>query len=212
MYLGKVLNTPDDMLGAVPLKGKQAIVRVDTDEVLSIVSDRYEVTQHQEIFEAFNSIKELEYVKSSQTSDGGVCFWNFNIKNPDKSIYEVKKGDIVSFSIRAFNSHNFLTGRGGELYANRLICTNGMVMPTYISSISFKHMNNNAIGKIDSQIEQLSSKTTEMVEIWKQWLTFKPDTTKINAFVNKLDIHEHKIEEIQEKMYSSNSLWEIYNC
>lgn len=190
-------------------KDRKALVRTDTNEVLSIVSDRYQPTQHSDVFEMFNQLEGLNYTGHSMTGDGGVCFWNFDIDGEKPR--EVSVGDPVSFRFRAFNSHNLMTGRGIELIAMRLVCRNGMVLPKSMGIYSFKHMNND-FQRLNSVVEKFKEEPQSVVNLWKRWLTTEPDKDAVNAFVSKLGITQEKDElTLRAEMLQRKNLWEIYN-
>lgn len=190
-------------------RDKKALVRTDTNEVLSLVSDRYQETQHDEVFKIFDRVEGLNFDKYKLSDDGGVCFWEFNIDSARPM--EVNKGDVVQFKFRAFNSHNFLTGRGGELIAYRLVCTNGMVMPFKASTLSFKHMAND-FNDIHELVKKQYGNMDKMVETWQNWLTIYPSEIEVDTFVTKLELTNPETDyDMRQKMKAETNLWGVYN-
>jgi hypothetical protein len=192
--------------------GKKAVINAETNEVLSIVSDRYELTYHEDVINTFDSIEEIVREDIKLSEDGGIMFAKYNLPNHGKDSHEIRIGETVKFSLRVFNSYNLMTSRGVELIAHNLICNNGMVVPKHVATISFRHMNNNGMAHLGGRIGQYTNDMADIVNVWKHWLTIKPEESKIRGFVHELPLGtEEIVDGLLNEMVTKTTLWDIYN-
>ena len=119
--------------GFRPVPGKKALINAKTDQVISIVSDRYKVVTNEEIFSAFcDSVQrspinaEEARVVVKQTETGGRAMVDFVFPNH----YTAVTGDTSQTALQlcALNSFDgslrYMVKAGGL----RMKCLNGQVL------------------------------------------------------------------------------------
>ena len=194
------------------VSGKKAIVRVDTGEVLGVVSDKYKLVRHQELLNSMEQvIKELSLwpeLSVSLCKRGALMF--AKILTP--RIWEPKEGDIVRFGLQVFNSYNGSLPVGVILIALRLKCSNGMTVPETIVYFALKHYDSLSLGDIRRKSEDVLAKVDVVVKKWERWCSIKVEKEKVQDFLNRLygrrlrDVLYRRYEELKE----GDSVWDLY--
>ena len=148
---------PFDELGDVVLmdnSGYKFIVREDTGDVLSCVTDKYKVVQNYSVIEAAEPIlKETGAVltEAESFSNGARSIWTWKI--PDIKV-KVDKKDFVNPTITIKNSYDGSVQLHILAGAFRLVCSNGLVIGTTISNKVNKHsIYNLNLDKIEESIK-----------------------------------------------------------
>lgn len=200
-------TAPDVHRRNVP--GRKAIINDDTNQVISIVSDRYELLEHKKVVDIFDNVDGITRNNIKLSDDGGIMFANYKLDGLD--VYEVAKGDYVDFSIRAFNSYNFATGCGFEIIGNRLICTNGMTIPKSVARFSFKHMKNDGLSKLSETIFNSKMSIPSMGNAWREWNKIIPYYDKKEGFVKQLNLTPDVEEDMLINFEGGHTLWDVYN-
>jgi len=160
---------------------------------------------------SFDQLNTLERDKYTLSKDGGVLFVYYKIRGINKK--EVKKGDFVNFFVRVFNSYNTMTGRGFELYGNRLVCDNGMVVPRTLAGFSLRHQ-----GKqkqvIQNAVQTYASRIKDIIELWSRWTEQDIHFGKVREFIKSLKLTEKPENYLIDKVLARKQpykLWDIYN-
>jgi len=134
--------------------GHKFIVRKDTGDVLSCVTDKYKVVQNQSIIEAAEPVlKESGAVLTEAESfaNGARTVWTWKI--PDIKV-KVDKKDYLNPTITLKNSYDGSVQLHILAGAFRLICSNGLVVGTTISNKMNKHsIYNLNLDKIEESIK-----------------------------------------------------------
>ena len=197
----------------VPVPRRKAIVREDTNEVLSIVGTNYRIMKHETVIDLFGEKLNKAPDEVKMTDDGGVMFAKFTL--PSLKSAEVAKGDIIDFSLRVFNSYNMLTSTGFEVVGKRLVCMNGMTVPKSMASFSFKHLNNDGMHRLTDTLLNVGDTIPETVEIWKKWTHTTPSYHRIAGFYDMLDINDDIKKELLNKSYPNDkaekTTWDHFN-
>lgn len=148
---------PFDELGDVVLmdnSGYKFIVREDTGDVLSCVTNTYKVVQNYSVIEAAEPIlKETGAVltEAESFSNGARSIWTWKI--PDIKV-KVDKKDFVNPTITIKNSYDGSVQLHILAGAFRLVCSNGLVIGTTISNKVNKHsIYNLNLDKIEESIK-----------------------------------------------------------
>ena len=82
------------------IPNKKAVVRKDSEQVLGVVANNYELTPHRTVVDIFDNIDLLEREKVSLCKGGAVMFANYGFKGGNISAEtEVAVGDAVRFSL-----------------------------------------------------------------------------------------------------------------
>ena len=200
------------------VKKYKAVVREDNGKVLGIVGNNYKIVPHTQVLDAFNAVTMLEPKRVEVCKDGGVMFARYDIKVAGQlKMAEVKVGDAVSFGLRVFNSYDKSFGVGFELVANRLVCSNGLVMPKTMARLSLRHFDNVNIDRFSSLIHGRMEKIEPTVEKWREWMRIHPRKSVIESFVKgirKENLGAEIREQLLERSLKANEemgVWGIYN-
>lgn len=122
----------------------RAVVDYTTGSVMSIVSDKYTLVQHEDIlYEALQEVNNLSGVLGQpdiniKMMNGGAKMV-YTIHWPSEA-KDIKKGDPVAPLFRGVNSYDTSTRMASEYGAMRLVCTNGMVVGHADSKVSRRHI------------------------------------------------------------------------
>lgn len=206
----------------------KAVVNDSTHEVEAIVSDKYLLIEHKQIFEpVVQAMKTLGVgIKGTVTVDGGRCYADILFDDPrfkvdvnrGEQMQKLKNGektDIINFGMRFFNSYDKTTSFGAEVFAVRLICLNGMVRPVALKSIREVHTGDKkivikSIVKLFEALVEESPKFADIVSRARQEIV----TLKLlNELLVSWKLGEKHIKNIMEKARKIDELnqWNIYN-
>lgn len=116
-----------------------AVVRTDTNEILSTVSESYRLVHHREIFDLANDYMNKigkPTVKYHMVNNGAKIVGEYTFKE----IYEdVKKGDTVGLRLYFVNSYDTSCSISTSIGGLRLVCTNGMVVRGAEYNTRYRH-------------------------------------------------------------------------
>jgi len=128
---------------------------------------------------------------------------------------EVRKGDTVSYQVRAFNSYNMEFGVGFEIRALRLVCTNGLTVPRGVARLSFKHVEGLNMNTLTEIIFQKMEGAKEVTQIWREWTEKAAKEDKVKEFCESLDTLGEKT---RNKLYEASlrendkmGMWGVFN-
>jgi len=193
------------------VSGKKAIVRVDTGEVLGVVSDKYKLVRHQEVLSSMEQVfKELAMGEPSISlcKRGAVMFAKFLTPKT----WEPKEGDIVRFGLQVFNSYNGSLPVGVILIALRLKCSNGMTVPETMTRFMIKHYDSLSLGDIRRKSEDVLGKIDVVVKRWGGWSQVKVDEQKVRDFLVSL-FGRRSSEDLYRKyleLKEGDTVWDFY--
>jgi hypothetical protein len=126
-----------------------AVVRTDTNRILSTVGQGYKIVHHSEIFsladDYMRTIGQPD-VKYHTINNGARIVGEYTFKE----VYEdVKKGDTVGLRLYFLNSYDGSSSISMSVGGLRLVCTNGMIVPGAEYNTKYRHSGNNIInGKL----------------------------------------------------------------
>lgn len=203
----KRLKTEDGVI--VPSK---AIVRADTNEVLSVMSNEYKVIRHSEVLNQFEKSlgDELSNRKVTLCKNGAILFARY--ETPKIESIEVKKDDIVKFGVEAFNSYDGSLPVGFVFTALRLVCTNGMTIPKSIARISVRHIGNPDITNIREDFAKRLPLYLKTANKWREWADITPEEVVVDKFFKEMfgKRHQKAFAELY-KQSEDKTLWGLYN-
>jgi hypothetical protein len=139
--------------------GHKFIVREDTNEVISCVTDKYQLLTNEELMKtAEPSMKKIGAILSEANvySNNKRTVWKWRLPNTK---VEIAKNDFVNPEIIIKNSYDGSSEVTAFAGAYRLVCTNGMIIGHTLSKESFRHIIWTDKTKIDNVIKSVISKT-----------------------------------------------------
>lgn len=134
--------------------GKVCTIRKDTNEVLGVVSPKYQVCQNEEAFDFVNNVNNVEFVKAGQTKNGLVYVIG---KLPETTVL----GDTFTPYLIFQNGHNGMYTVKTTICPLRIVCQNqfNYAFKTSPNTISIHHSSQFS-GKI-KEAERLIASTAE---------------------------------------------------
>lgn len=200
----------------------RAVVRTDTNEVLSVQSPKYKLLRNEDVYPVFeNYLKHSMidttdmYIQDSIAYNGARTIRSY--KFPAHQVV-IKKGDLVDMELRVTNSYDgsypFMALVGGW----RLICSNGMVIGETYSKVYGRHTLNLNIS--DAAIRTNLALQAFLVESekWKHWANSRiTDEEAERIFKAMNGAGERVSKELMliyqdEKSELGNTLWAVYNA
>ena len=194
--------------------GYKFIVREDTNQVLSCMSEDYKVITNKQIMDIALPVlgkKKAELVECRMFADGARVQWKYRI--PDVRV-EVSKGDFINPEIIIKNSYDGSTEVKAFGGAYRLICSNGMVIGYAIGeNRGIRHIGNNTHNDVERIINSIIMQVTEI---------FNKDFPKlIETNIRKSHIGEiiklfpeTVMKDVVNKLITSNpkTYWDLLNA
>ena len=212
LYEFDVEKQPMFLATGEQVQGREAVVRTDTHETLGVVSKNYKIVPHTKIIDTFNLTGLLTQRKVDVCKGGAVMLASFDFQK--NNLADIKVGDTVSFGIRAFNSYDLSLGVGFEIVANRLICTNGLVMPKAMARLSYKHFESFSIDRLTDTLIKRYEGSRDVVQTWSRWTGIKPRADRIKEFYESLPLVTKKQQAtLIEKSEDAKDLgvWGVFN-
>ena len=160
------------------IPNQKALVREDTQQVLSIVSDNYKVVTHAEVIDkakgVFYSLGKPE-IKYNVSKNGA----NLVAMAEYKDVRSSMVGDTVGMRVFMENSYNKKKGVSFFIGGVVLSCLNGMVSSNTLDTFSFRHTKNQTIEL--PTLDDLQSAWYKQMDVWRGYQ---------NMFVPKKDVRQ----------------------
>ena len=172
---------------------KRVLFRSDTNEALSVVSDKFKVVQPYEVLEFFRDLTEFHGMKLSTagTLFGGKRFWALaEIGMTD----EVVPGDKIEGHLLLVTSVDGTVATTAKFCSERIVCANTL-------SVGLAEKSNKPVIKVSHKSQfDASAVKIEMGLIEKGWLKFMSDMrslteVKMTAEQNQSFFHKHLLKE-----------------
>ena len=195
---------------------RMAVVNTISNRVIGIVSPRYKVIHNTDLLKVITPTLEDLKVDGSNpqirtTKGGAVTFFKFL---GDKVTGEIQKGDVVRFGIEFFNSYDGSMPVGFHIIAERLVCTNGLVVPKSITEIHIRHIGDVNIGTIKNRVKEYFPKTIAAINLWKKWSETRPQEYQLDSFLRKVTGERLRLDfmnRYKNLPKDKQNLWEFYN-
>jgi len=200
--------------GGLPVPEAQAIWRPDKNICLGIKTKKYRLVKHGDFLDIVAPVLESEYLNNSSLKicqNGAIMFCKFFSDTHYKE--EIKVGDIVKFGIEVFNSYDGTSRCGALLVAERLVCSNGMVVPSTLLSFSIKHIGTVEMVKIKDEIKFILHNIGNCIVNYKKWSETEISIDRVELFFKKFFGNREKEQlfegfKVAEK---HNTVWDLYN-
>jgi len=203
--------------------GKSLIIREDTNDLISVVSDDYLLIPNRlvvdNLLKEFSGIIEMNTARIKQNTFSNINYssLSFDLKYPKR---EVKTGDVVGAVLRVENSYDTTKALRVSMNALRLVCSNGMTVDSEIFHSKTKHIGDakaeevvlEMITKVkDKGEEKFLGLGERFLEMANTELT--PDIKE--EFIKIISSHpKYVVEAITNQIISTKpkDLWDLYNC
>lgn len=141
----------------IVIPGKVATVRTDTNEVLGVVSDNYEICQNEDAFAFVDSVDNVEIVKAGQTYTGMVYMIG---KMPSTKVLNDEFTPYLIFQ----NGHNGKYTVKTTICPLRIVCQNqfNMAFKESANTISIQH-SRNYLARL-AEAEKLIKRTAQYMQ------------------------------------------------
>lgn len=212
----RIALTQKEGFEAIPTERYKGIWNVDNNALACIAGEGYKIIQHGEVVQQFAE------VLGQLGLEGDGQLWDmrdrvevkFVFKNLDL-VDDGKKG--IKLGVRLVNSYNKQNCLTGELYAWRLVCSNGMVLGSAINNIALKrhHSENVDVRKemrefIKRAIESEHRLKLLVSEAMKDTLEWEYCEKLLEVVVYQKKYREMLQEELQGKKKLTR--WDLYNA
>lgn len=191
LFVEEAEESNDEDVTFSELTGWSAATRNDTGDVLSIVSDSYQIVQNRECFQFFDSIVdrgEAIYETAGVLGKGERIF--LTAKLPSDIIV---KGDVdvVENYILLTNSHDGTSALQAGFTSTRVVCNNTLTAALnngFKNSIKLRHTTNiKQMLAEASEIMGISSKyTAELNEAFNQMAKVKINDKQLRAYIEQV--------------------------
>lgn len=191
---------PHPVLAEKHIPGRKAVVRTDTNEVLNIVSARYPLIPHADVFNAMESaIQTLGLPitkrdeKSAYSGGSAKVVWTL-----DKSFvlpdHDVE--DKLDVTITARNSYNYSSVVVLELGTRRLICTNGMTVGKLFAGTKKRHVPSIQVPELIKQITAVLERVDDVQKRMISWGAVEYPRDRMSAWLESHPIAKPARQEI----------------
>ena len=189
----------------------KALVREDTNEVISIVNDSYKLIRNKDLIDhLFRELATLSYAFKIDSRHSFVnnCEMSLNIIFPELLFYD--KQSEIAFGVTVSNSYNTAKSVKVEFSGLRKVCENGLILNTILSSFCFKHTSGFTFEGLGTRLEEAQQFFPEIQERIHR-LEHLPVTEalmekvseKISKRLAEQVIEEHEIGRLRQ--------WELFN-
>lgn len=210
---------------------RKAVIRGDNDEVLNIVSNRYQLVSHQDVFSAMSEAIEKVGVPvrnvSIKTGDGGGsarAIWTLDrsVKISDGDAND-GLGDTVNWQIVGQNSYNYMSMVGLGLGGLRLVCTNGARAFRLLKQNRKRHVPSLSVPKLITEIMEVLENSAKVEYEWRRWDGLEYLPPRLNTWLeSRQDVISKKArEEVVDYFHTQPNRirelprytgWEAYNA
>lgn len=187
-----VTSKPVYLADGTLIPGKAAIVRSDTEQVLSVMSDSYVPVSNKKVIDTFAEIANAAKIRWELGQAHLVRYGAktmVDVKFPDL-VWEAAKGDVIEMRATLVNGFDGFSAAGLDMGFWRLICTNGAYIGEKELSIRYVHM-----GQVNNRL----------VEEFKKYLTNKLDNTR--TFAAALSQRNFRSEDAVTTVFEDSKSW-----
>ena len=218
----------DNQYNMTQVIGKRAICRTDTGQALGIVGDKYQPIQTVDALTALDPYTEHpdgpKWHRVWQI-DGGAQIWAEARTSWTKPVV---KGDLVGLSVLARLSHDGSKSLGFEFQIVRLVCDNGLALPTLAESVKIRHTSGYR-PKLSDVAETLAAahrQFDESVQLYTRMAQVEPTREQVDEVLrrlipdtksNRAELQRNRIEDLARNGIGSDLLehrltaWSLYN-
>ncbi len=190
------------------------------DEPLTIVSNDYEIVQHEEIIDSLDlMIKKIDAVLERDiitTNDGARMFAKYNLPNV---IEPVKHNDEVNMGILVTNSYDKSRSIQIRIYGIRINCINVLNTNSHLSMMKTRHFKSSLDKFFEISVPTFLSKSSiefmSNIHLWRRYVHggTVADAEQHNEMLTKIKelLPKKDFVPIEAQLSSERNLWNIYN-
>jgi len=142
--------------------GHKFIIREDTNEVISCMTDKYQLVSNKDVFDMTSAVmrdNNATLTEENTYGSGARTMWKWSFKDTK---VEIANNDFVSPEIIITNSYDGSTEVGAIAGAFRLLCTNGMVIGHTIGKTGIRHNIWSDMDNFYSVVQSMIHRTEEV--------------------------------------------------
>lgn len=189
----------------------KAIVREDTNSVISIVKDSYKLVRNKDLID--HLLRELATLSYAFKIDSRHSFVNnsqmrLSIIFPELLFHD--KESEIAFGISVSNSYDLSQGVKIEYSGKRKVCENGLILNTIISSFYSKHTSGFTFNGLRTKIEEaqqffpdIQERINRLENLPVTKVLMENVSEKISKRLAEQVIEEHEIGRLRQ--------WELFN-
>lgn len=196
-----------------------AIMRKDTNGILGVVSDAYNIIEHKVAFkaadEALKKLGGFSLKKLELTRTGSRMYAHFE---QDKEMSVGGGDDLIRPTLVMTNSLDGYSRFGFMLGAYRLVCKNGLMAGVSLMNINVKHTANVDVNDVaEKGKESLELFGTEVMPIWNRMNNVKLSLNDaVAGMLGRKSVVPEKItqrvKEIAEGLNQTDlTVWQLFN-
>jgi len=180
-----------------------------------IVSGDYQLVPNQNVCDIATDVLDrtgLTYDESKQLFDGRKFQQRWII--PELQA-EPEVGDIVQVAVDVYNSYDGSTTFGLAFNAQRLVCSNGMVLDFMLGGFRFKHYGNEhfqeELTQAASRIRELGSRMIHLTNSLRKMINTPIHREDIQESFRQLNLPKTYISDVYMAL-NGDDLWALYNA
>lgn len=191
--------------------GYKAIVREDTNEVISIVKESYKLIRNKDLID--HLLRELATLSYAFKIDSRHSFvdnsqMRLSIIFPELLFHD--KESEIAFGITVSNSYDLTQGIRVEFSGKRKVCENGLILNTILSSFYSKHTSGFTFEGLGNKLEEARQYFPDIQERINRLETLRVDEQLVENVSNK--ISKRLAEQfIEQQEIGRITQWQLYN-
>lgn len=202
--------------GSGVFEGYKAVVNLTTMKTAAVVSDQYELVQHEDVaLSLIEAIEGLGIKAEAKVLSGGNKLI-MDIVFPDAKLY-VAQGEEFLGGIRIINSYDTTTGISFTPRLLRLACKNGMVVSTGISQgLSIRHHENRVkemAGAVEALLKDMINNNHVLKAMVEDCISDSIEWSLLDNIIEGLISTKKHREAIKARLEGTQGTrWDLYNA
>jgi phage/plasmid-like protein (TIGR03299 family) len=208
-------NVPFSLLQDLIVADKMATMRLDHNETLGLVSDKYGIVQNEDAFKFVDLFCSGQFADRDNTpviETCGVLGKGERVfvtaKFPEQIVIDAKRDDLVDMYMTFTTSHDGTGAVRAMVTPVRVVCNNTLqlAMSSNIGRISFRHTSNvmNRLDLLNKENAEFAAKALNVYEVYKNGLEQTFDHLK------NIKLSEKELDNILAEVLLSDEYNKIY--
>ena len=208
-------DVPFNMLQDLIVADKMATMRLDHNETLGLVSDKYGIVQNEDAFKFVDLFCSGQFADRDNTpviETCGVLGKGERVfvtaKFPEQIVIDAKRDDLVDMYMTFTTSHDGTGAVRAMVTPVRVVCNNTltMAMSNNIGRVSFRHTSNvmNRLDLLNKENAEFAAKALNVYEVYKNGLEQAFDHLK------NIKLSEKELDNILAEVLLSDEYNKIY--